>query len=66
LQRFSRKWVNCKIRKHNMKNKIEVISWCTMYSIIKVYKGNEISEHRVSNNGWLPLEYWKKYFENEF
>jgi len=49
-----------------MKNKIEVISWCKMYSIIKVYKGNEISEHRVSNNGWLPLEYWKKYFENEF
>ena len=49
-----------------MKNKIEVIPYCTMYSIIKVYKGNEISEHRVSNNGWLPLEYWKKYFENEF
>lgn len=49
-----------------MKNKIEVISWCTMYSIIKVNKDNIISEHIVSNNGWVDLEYWKNYFENDF
>ena len=49
-----------------MKNKIEVIFWCRMYNIIKVYKGNDISEHIVSNNGWFPLEYWKNYFENDF
>ena len=49
-----------------MKNKIEVIYCCTMYSIIKVNKNGVTSEHIISNNGWLPLKYWRKYFENEF
>lgn len=49
-----------------MKNKIEVISWCYMYNIIKVNKNGVISKHIVNNNGWVDLEWWKNYFENKF
>jgi len=49
-----------------MKNKIEIISWCTMHSVIKVNKNGVISKHTVSNNGWLPLKYWIEYFTYEF
>ena len=49
-----------------MKNKIEVISWCKMYGFIKVNKNGVISKHIISNYGWVDLEYWIKYFENEF
>lgn len=47
-----------------MKNKIEVIGLNTQYSLIKLYLNNKMSEHIVSNNGWLPLQYWIEYFEN--
>ena len=49
-----------------MKNKIEVIIWCYMYSFIKVDKNGVISKHIVNNNGWVDLEWWKNYFENKF
>ena len=44
------------------KNTIEVIPWNTQYSIIKVEK----QEHIVSNHGWVPLDYWTKYFMDRF
>ena len=28
--------------------------------------GKIISKRIVSNNGWLPLLYWEKYFANDF
>jgi len=49
-----------------MKNQIEVIPWCRMYSYIKVTKNGVTSKHIVSNHGWLDLEWWKNYFENDF
>lgn len=49
-----------------MKNKIKIIPWCRQYSIIEVEKLGILSEHIVSNNGWLDLEYWIFYFKNEY
>lgn len=61
-----------------MKNKIKVIALNTQYSIIEVEKidyskflsalpfETTLSKHIISNNGWLDLEYWKKYFTYDF
>ena len=54
-----------------MKNKIKIEGLNTQYSLIIVetsFKGLWAcyTKHIVSNNGWHPLLYWVKYFENNF
>lgn len=47
-----------------MKNKIEVIGLNTCYSLIKLHLNGKVSKHIISNNGYFPLKYWIKYFED--
>ena len=52
-----------------MKNKIKIIHWCRMYSIIEVNKNGVISKHIVNNTACCDskdLKAWVEYFENEF
>lgn len=49
-----------------MKNKIKILPYTTQYSIIEVDKNAILSKHIISNNGWVNLENWIKYFTYEF
>jgi len=52
-----------------MKNKIKVVPWCRMYSIIEVNKNEVITKHIINNTaccGGKDLKAWVEYFENEF
>lgn len=45
---------------------IKTIHLNTQYSLIIIQKDDKITEHIVSNNGELPLNYWIEYFEKEY